>query len=118
MTRAAAEADLAGILVDVRRGDWLPPATEPEVDPDQDPTFHEFASEWIAAREQEGLGDRTIEDHRWALSYHSLPFFTSHRLSAITVREVDRYKTTKATEGILSPNSINKTLTRLRRSWR
>jgi hypothetical protein len=64
-------------------------------------------------REREGLGERTIEDYRWALTHHLLPFFAGHLLSEITVREVDRYKTTKAAEGTLSPNSINKTLTRL-----
>jgi integrase len=42
-----------------------------------------------------------------------LLFFENHRLSEITVREVDRYKTAKASEGVLSANSINKTLTRL-----
>jgi hypothetical protein len=40
-------------------------------------------------------------------------FFENHRLSEIRVREVDRYKTAKASEGVLSANSINKTLTRL-----
>jgi integrase len=82
-------------------------------EPKQEPTFHEFASEWIAARTLEGLGARTIEDYTWALTNHLLPFFGRHRLSEITVREVDRYKTTKAAEGVLSHNSINKTLTRL-----
>jgi integrase len=112
MTRATAEAELAGILADVRGGVWHPPTPRP-VDREADPTFHKFASEWIGAREQEGLSDRTIEDYRWALSYHLLPFFKRHRLSEITVREVDRYKTAKAAEGNISANSINKTLTRL-----
>jgi integrase len=39
--------------------------------------------------------------------------FKNHRLSQITTEEVDRYRTAKVREGILSPNSINKTLTRL-----
>jgi integrase len=113
-TRAEAETELANILADVRRGIWRPPESTPAVEePKPEPTFHEFASEWIAAREQEGLSERTIEDYRWALSYHLLPFFREHRLSEITVREVDIYKTAKAAEGVLSPNSINKTLTRL-----
>jgi integrase len=100
------------VLADVRRGFWKP--STPTVEkPPADPTFHEFASEWIAARKQEGLGHRTLEDYEWALSYHLLPFFKDHRLSEITVREVDRYKTAKSAEAVLSANSINKTLTRL-----
>jgi hypothetical protein len=59
-----------------------------------DPTFHEFASEWLAARRHE-LAPRTVEDYTLALSHHLLPFFAEHRLSEITAREVDRYKTSK-----------------------
>ena len=36
-----------------------------------------------------------------------------HLLSQITVREVDRYKTAKLAEGVLSANTLNKTLARL-----
>jgi integrase len=113
-TRAKAEEELANRLADVRRGIWQPPAvTTAVVEPAPEATFHEFASEWLHGREQEGLGARTIEDYRWALELHLLPFFARHRLSEITVQEVDRYKRAKATEGVLSANSINKTLTRL-----
>ena len=112
--RQRAEQELQNILAEVRRGIWQPPAPEVDVkEPAQEPTFHVFASEWIEARRLEGLSPRTIEDYEWALSYHLLPFFGSHRLSQITIREVDRYKTTKAAEGTLSPRIINKTLTRL-----
>jgi integrase len=48
-----------------------------------------------------------------ALEKHLLPWFGPLPLSAISVREVDRYKTAKAAEGLLSANSTNKTLTRL-----
>jgi integrase len=47
------------------------------------------------------------------LSHHLLPYFAGLRLSQITKREVDAYKTFKAGEGVLAPNTINKTLTRL-----
>ena len=63
-----------------------------------DPTFHVFASEWLEAKRHEGLGERTLLDYEWSLAYHLLPFFSRHRLSAITVREVDRYKATMARE--------------------
>ncbi|MHB8660196.1 MAG: tyrosine-type recombinase/integrase, partial [Solirubrobacteraceae bacterium] len=52
-------------------------------------------------------------DYRWQLTNHLLPFFMSHRLSRITIAEVDRYKAAKVREGALSPTSINKTITRL-----
>jgi hypothetical protein len=57
-----------------------------------DPTFHVFASEWLEAKRHERLGERTLLDYEWSLAYHLLPFFSRHRLSEITVREVDRYK--------------------------
>ena len=112
-THAEAETALRHVLADIDRGMWKPPTPPPVVEIAEDPDFHHFASEWIAAREQEGLGVRTIEDYKWALTGHLLPFFKDHRLTEITVREVDRYKTAKAAEGVLSANSINKTLTRL-----
>src|SRR3954464_6851548 len=46
-TRQKAEAELQNVLADVRRGTWRVPAPEPAP---LDPTFHEFASEWLAAR--------------------------------------------------------------------
>jgi integrase len=115
-SRAEAEQELANVLADVRRGLWQPPKPEPREDNAwrEEPTFHEFSSEWIAARKlEDNLSPRTIEDYEWALSYHLLPFFKDHLLAQITIREVDRYKTTKAAEAVLSPRIINKTLTRL-----
>lgn len=40
-------------------------------------------------------------------------FFEDHLLTAITVAEVDRYRTAKIREGDPAPNSVNKTLVRL-----
>jgi integrase len=111
-TRKAAELELQNILADVRRGLWRPVTTEPEP-PRRVPTFHEFASEWYAGKAQEGLGERTLEDYTWALSYHLLPYFGEMTLSQITKRDVDAYKAFKATDGVLGANTINKTLTRL-----
>ncbi len=48
-TRPKAETELENVLADVRRGVWRPP--RPAITPDiDDPTFHEFASEWLAAK--------------------------------------------------------------------
>ena len=59
------------------------------------------------------FNERTIADYEWALSHHLLPFFREHRLDAITVEEVDRYKAAKLREGRLGASQLNKTLKRL-----
>lgn len=112
-SRDRAELELSHVLADVQRGLWREPNPAPVAEPREEPTFHVFASEWLTARAQERLAERTIEDYRWALTHHLLPFFADYRLSAITVREVDRYKAAKAAEGVLGANQVNKTLTRL-----
>jgi integrase len=118
-TRAKAEEELANVLADVRRGIWKPPEPAPRIEEKEQPTFHEFASEWLNARRDE-FAPRTAEDYELALTHHLLPFFAEHRLSEITAREVDRYKAAKVREreqGLvdrpLSNRTINKTLTRL-----
>jgi integrase len=128
--RRRAEVELENVLADVRRGIWRAPEPAPVVEvPREEPTFHVFASEWLAARELEGLAAKTIADLRWSLVNHLLPFFAGHLLSAITPQEVDRYKLAKATERQaieqarargekvrergLSNNSINHTLSDL-----
>jgi integrase len=56
----------------------------------------------------------TQADYEWQLTHHLLPFFRHHRLSQITVAEVDRYRQSKVDAGKpLSATSINKTITRL-----
>ena len=110
--RERAEAELRHVLADVERGIWQshkPAAVEP---PPEVPTFHEFASEWLAARAPE-LRPRTVEDYTWSLTHHLLPFFAHLRLTEVTAEEVDRYKAGKLNEGKLGPSQINKTLKRL-----
>ena len=108
-TRERAEAELRHVLADVERGIWQPHKPAPVVTPAEAPTFHEFASEWLASRKAE-LRPRTVADYEWALSYHLLPTFADHRLTEITVREVDRYKAAKVSGGKLGAPQINKTL--------
>ena len=107
MTRASAEQELQNILADVRRGIWMPPEPEPVPAADADPTFWEFASEWFEAK-RGNWSDNTVKDYRWQLD-HLLRFFHAHRLSDITVAEVDRFSQTKLREAELGPESINKT---------
>jgi integrase len=94
-----AEEELANVLADVRRGIWRPPEPAPVIEePRTEQTFHEFASEWFAARQAEGLAAKTLVDLKWSLSNHLLPFFASYRLSEITPQLVDAYKVAKAKE--------------------
>lgn len=118
-TRAKAAEELANVLADVRRGIWKPTERAEHREPPPEPTFHEFASEWLESRRHE-FAARTVEDYTLALSHHLLPFFKDHHLSEITAQEVDRYKAAKVREREedlvkrpLSNRTINKTLTRL-----
>ena len=107
-----AEEELANVLADVRRGIWKPPVADVARALAEDPTFHEFASEWFDRHRPEWRRG-TAEDYKRAIVQHLLPFFADHRVSQITVAEVDRYKLAKLGEGKLGPATINKTLTRL-----
>lgn len=112
-SRTKAEEELANVLADVRRGVWRPDARQEAAEPAPEPTFHEFASEWLAGLGSEGLSENTLKDYAWQLSNHLLPFFARHRLSEISIAEVDRYRQEKVREGKVSATSINKTITRL-----
>jgi len=110
-TRAKADAELQNVLADVRRGLWRPPVPVigPELD---DPSFHEFASAWLAARKP-AIAPSTWQAYRNELVHHLLPFFHQHQVSQISVAEVDRYRESKLHDGKLSPSYINATITRL-----
>lgn len=108
-TRQKAEDELTVILAQVRQGTWRPPAPVVVV---EDPTFHEFASMWWREKKLT-LRPNTIKAYENELSVHLLPFWAGHRLSQITIAEVDRYRDHKVREGALGPETINKTLTRL-----
>lgn len=108
--RRKAEDELASVMASVRAGTWTPRVVEQEAPAERSaPTFHEFASEWLAGRRGE-LRPRTVTDYEWALSYHLLPHFAKRSLDEITIVEVDRYKTAKLAEGKLGAAQINKTL--------
>jgi integrase len=111
-TRRMAEEKLADVVAEVRLGLWRPPDPESGQREPSEPSFHEFASRWFEARKDEWRKSTRL-DYEWQLSQHLLPFFARHRLSEITVAEVDRYRAAKLREGRLSGTSINKTITRL-----
>ncbi len=106
--RARAEEELANRLADVRRGMWRAPTPTP--DPAEEPTLHEFATDWFRARQLRGLRPRTLEHDRWSLTQHLLPYFHAHRLSEITPKALDGYLAAKVREDKLSNRSINATL--------
>ena len=110
--RQRAEAELRHVLADVERGIWQPHEPAAVEAPAEIPTFHEFASEWLASKRPE-LRPNSAADYEWAIRVHLLPHFHRLPLTAITIEEVDRYKRAKAREGSLSPGTVNKTLTRL-----
>lgn len=116
-TRRQAELELQNILADIRRGIWQVPQTQAAPQATlQDPTFHEFASEWFEGKRHE-VAPRSVEEYQWGLGYHLLPFFKDHHLTQITIAEVDRYKNGKVREREqgtkgrgLSNRTINETL--------
>ncbi|MFI4985298.1 MAG: tyrosine-type recombinase/integrase [Solirubrobacterales bacterium] len=114
VSRAEAERQLAFVMADVARGQWRPPL---QVEPTAEveiPTFHVFAEQWWLLHERRWR-PKTVEDYRWKLEAHLLPFFGEFRLDRITVAEVERYAAAKLAEKPrpLSPRSINASITLL-----
>jgi hypothetical protein len=69
-TSRQAEQELENVMADVRRGIWQPPAPNPEPEPPRtEPTFHEFATEWLQAPQR---GARRPDDRRLRVE-HLLP---------------------------------------------
>lgn len=104
-SRKRGEQELANILADVRRGIWIPPdrnshAAPSDAHPDAPepvPTFHRFASEWLAGRRGE-VAPRTHEYCEWALTHHLLPYFAAWPLPDIDIEAVDAYRRHKLTQ--------------------
>jgi integrase len=107
--QAKAQDQLEHELACVEAGTWKLPEPESAPAVESDPTFHDFASDWFEARE-DGWRPKTRRDYEWKLSRHLLSRFKDHRLSQITVSEVDRYAVAKRKQGTLSAASINRTV--------
>jgi hypothetical protein len=81
--RGRAEEELENVLADVRRGIWIPPERR-GIDRDAEvsdalrcePSFHRFASGWLAGRRGE-VAAATHDYYAWALSHHLLPYSPS-----------------------------------------
>jgi hypothetical protein len=96
-TLRSAEQELEKVQAEVRLGIWRPPQPEVVPEPESDPNFRVYASRWFEANEG-SWRPKTCQSYRWQLSHHLLPFFQDHRLSQITVAEVDRYRWAKVKE--------------------
>ena len=101
------------MLADVDRGIWRPADRGPRRRPSRPRIRRSTSSRRSGSRPTRAGGDRARGRLQWQLSNHLLPFFARHRLSQITIQEVDRYRSAKQREGMLSVTSINKTITRL-----
>src|SRR3954454_5788894 len=108
-TRRRAEEQLQAVLADLRRGRPNEIAAPPEQKPEP-PVFALFAFEWLQQRHGE-LAQKTVEAYEWEIQ-HLLPAFGTLPLSAITAREIDRFKHAKLQDG-LSARSVNKAIGRL-----
>jgi integrase len=69
----------------------------PLIEGDGDPSFHEYASHWLAQVEPL-LKPKTSRRYRWMLVSHLLPEFATRRLSEITSKGVDNYRRRKVLE--------------------
>ncbi len=69
--RQRAETELRHVLADVERGIWRLHEPEQLVSPKEEPTFHEFASQWLESNKL-GWAARTAADYQWALSYSQI----------------------------------------------
>lgn len=111
-TRPKAETELAHVIADVERGIWKPPAPAAAPKVESDPLFHAFASQWFNAN-RDGWRPKTRTDYEWQLSNHLLPFFRDHRLSQITVAEVDRYRAAKVAQSARMARAVQDWQTQL-----
>ena len=94
-TQARARIELQNVLAKIQAGLWDPPARPSSV-PD-DPSFHEFASSWLARR-RPSYRQRTYEHYRYLLTHHLLPTFAALRLSQLDYAVIDRYVEVKQLE--------------------
>jgi integrase len=95
--RSEAEAELANVLADVRRGIWQPPKHEVPAVAAPDENFHILATEWVDKRRHE-VKQRTVDYWTLNLTCHLLPFFAEYDVSQITVNLVERFKLEKLRE--------------------
>ena len=82
-TQARARIELQNVLAKIQAGLWEPPA--PQATALDDPTFHQFASSWLARR-RPSYKPRTYEHYRYLLTHHLLPAFAAAATVAAGLR--------------------------------
>jgi integrase len=95
-TPVLAEAERRRVIEEMAAGIYRDPAPELPLD-ERDPTFHVWASRWLAQRAAE-IETKTYEQYEYLLRRHVLPFFHDYRLTQITYRVVDEFKKRKIDE--------------------
>ena len=108
-TRLRAERELAVVLREVELGTWQPPQPDPvpDVPPqEEDVYFLEFSEDWLEAKVLE-LEENTARSYRNDLRKHLIPFFKDRLVSAIDIKQVDRYRQHKVKEGAICQAAID-----------
>lgn len=90
-TRQKAEQHLKDTMAAIRIGRWAPPKPAQPVAVNQDPTFHEYVSDWWEDNKG-GWAPRTVDAYWHEITNYLLPFFKDYRLSEIKVREVKKFR--------------------------
>jgi len=105
VSRQDAERELRGLLADIERGVWRPPAGAPA---DRPPTLAEYADAWWGLRYRRWR-TRTVDDYRWRLERYLLPALGDRRLDEITFADAERLLGALLASG-LAPRSANMVL--------
>jgi len=96
-TEAMAERELAIVLREVELSTWQPPQPQPAQPPQEDVYFVPFSAEWLDAKVLE-IEENTASSYRNDLRNHLVPFFKEHLVTAIDVKEIDRYRQHKVAQ--------------------
>ncbi len=81
------------LLAKIELGLWTPGSVSTSDRSEEELTFAELATDWLADRERNpAIRSRTIEDDSWRLSRYLIPFFGPLRPSQITPLTLKRYR--------------------------
>jgi integrase len=95
-TPVLAEAERRRVIDEIAAGIYREPTPELPLH-ERDPTFHVWASRWLAQRAAE-IEKRTYGQYEYLLRRQLLPFLHDYRLTQITYRVVEEFKKRKIDE--------------------
>jgi integrase len=93
--RATALSKLRHEELKIAAGQWVDP--RPAEPTGAEITFQQYASEWFVAKGRE-VEKRTVDDLRWRLTKHLIPFFGAYQLAAIDKQLVKKFREFKLAE--------------------